>query len=94
MGECGFGPDRRGEPAVSGRIILKIPESEMAPGMARKYADKAFYFMMMDASEGETDFHLVGKNVFRPGTERPKPDELLVDRDAVMKILHGRKGWL
>ena len=76
---------------MSGTRVLELPESKMVPGMARKYTDKAFYFTMMDASEGKTDFRLVGKNVFRPGTDRPKPDEFLCDSDVVMEIFHDLK---
>ena len=42
-------------------------------------------------AKGKTDFRLVGKTVFRPGTDRPKPDEFLCDSDVVMEIFHDLK---
>ena len=46
---------------------------------------------MLDASEKDTDFRLIGKNIFRPGINRPKPDEFLYDSDVVMEIFHNLK---
>ena len=76
---------------MSGTRVLKFPESEIVSGMDRKYTDKAIYFTIMDASEGKTDFCLVGKNVFKPGKARPKPDEILYDSDLLMEIFHDLK---
>lgn len=70
---------------------IRLPESDIDPGMQRKYVDKAIYFTMVDAANGNTDFRLVGRNVFRPGVERPKPDEFLADTDVVMSILRDLK---
>ncbi|MYB47132.1 MAG: hypothetical protein F4202_02390 [Cenarchaeum sp. SB0677_bin_16] len=79
------------EVGVSGVRTIKMPKSEIGQSMARKYTDKAIYFTLRDAGRAGTDFRLVGKNVFRPGTERPKPDEFLPDNDVVMEIFHDLK---
>lgn len=80
-----------GEVGVSGLRIIKMPKSEIGQSMTRKYTDKAIYITLRDAGRADTDFHLVGKNVFRPGTERPKPDEFLPNNDVVMEIFHSMK---
>lgn len=76
---------------MSDPYTIKLPKLEIGQSMTRKYADKAIYFTMRDASSGNTDFRLVGKNIFRPGTEMPKPDEFLANNDVVMNIFRDLK---
>ncbi len=83
--------DEGDEVGVSELRIIKMPKSEIGQSMTRKYEDKAIYFTLRDAGRADTDFRLVGKNVFRPGTERPKPDEFLPNNDVVMEIFHSMK---
>ncbi len=53
--------------------------------MDYKYVDKAVYYMLKDAANA--DFHLVGKNAFRPGERRPNLDLLVVDKANTIQLL-------
>lgn len=74
-----------------GFLDIVMPEAEMVPGMRKKYVDKAIYFMLADAANGDTGFRLVGRNIFRPGVNRPKPDEFMADCGVVESIMEGRR---
>lgn len=72
--------------STAGRLVT-MPKSDMVSGMRRKYVDKAIYHLLADAANGDTGFRLVGRNVFRPGVNRPKPDEFIVDCDTMDGIM-------
>lgn len=56
-------------------------------GMGQRHIDKAFYYMLKDAScVGEDNVELVGQNVFRPNEERPVADNYIMNDDAVFNI--------
>ena len=56
-----------------------------APDMDYKHTDKTIYYMLHDAAK--TDFHLLGKNIFRPNSRHPKPDSLVVDKAKTIQLL-------
>ncbi len=66
---------------------VTLLKAEMGPGMERRYADKAFYYALLDAIKGKDDLELVGRNVFRPEADRPVVDDFIMDEDAVLAIL-------
>lgn len=70
---------------VEGKITLL--KAELGPEMDNRYTDKAFYYILLDAIEGDSDLELVGQNVFRPKADRPVVDDFIMDDDVVLDIL-------
>lgn len=66
---------------------LTLPRAEMNPDMDVRYADKAFYYTMRDAMQGEGELKLVGQNVFRPEVTRPVVDDFIMDEKVILSIL-------
>ena len=69
--ECPYGDVPCGEWLVPAR---EIPDS-----MDHRPFDKGLYHMLLDSKEGNEKIVLVGRNVFRPGLQRPPVDEISVD---------------
>ena len=57
----------------------------MPRDMGPRHSDKALYYTLADAAR-DSDMKLVGKNVFRPGEDRPVVDDYVMNDDAVFGI--------
>lgn len=66
---------------------LKLRRAKMGPDMENRYVDKALYYTMLDAIEGNADLELVGRNVFREDVRRPVVDDFIMDDETVLNIL-------
>ena len=60
---------------MSDESIIELPESDRV--YLQSAEDKSLYYMLKDASNGDTGFRFVGANIFRPEENHPKPDKLI-----------------
>ena len=60
------------------------PAREIPDSMDRRPFDKGLYHMLLDSREGNEKIVLVGRNVFRPGLQRPPIDEISVDDKCLL----------
>ena len=58
---------------------------DMTGDMMYKPTDQATYYMIKDATT-DNDFHLVGKNMFRPDEPKPNVDLLMIDKAVAIKL--------
>lgn len=65
----------------------QVMPADMPRGMDARYLDKAFYYILHDATRvGESNVELIGKNVFRPNEKRPTADYYAMNDDVVLDI--------
>ena len=68
----------------SKKISIEFILNKLSDDMHNKYIDKAFYYMLKDAQTNDGDFHLVGKNIFRPEQVNPFIDELNIEEKKLV----------